>query len=61
MLKPQELLWQFQNSRSSKKKKGFMMVYLEEEGEVNPYEIRKELTDTMDAKAHVFRNERDLL
>jgi succinate dehydrogenase / fumarate reductase, flavoprotein subunit len=25
-------------------------------GEVNPYEIRKELTDTMDAKAYVFRN-----
>jgi succinate dehydrogenase / fumarate reductase flavoprotein subunit len=30
-------------------------------GEVNPYEVRKELTDTMDAKAHVFRNEQGLL
>ncbi len=29
-------------------------------GDVNPYEIRKELTDTMDAKAYVFRNEQDL-
>ena len=29
-------------------------------GQINPYEARKELTDTMDAKAHVFRNERDL-
>jgi len=29
-------------------------------GEVNPYEIRKELTDTMDAKAYVFRKEQDL-
>lgn len=29
-------------------------------GQVNPYEIRKELTDTMDAKAHIFRNEKDL-
>lgn len=30
-------------------------------GEVNPYEVRKELTDTMDTKAHVFRNEQGLL
>lgn len=30
-------------------------------GEVNPYEVRKELTDAMDAKAHVFRNEQGLL
>jgi succinate dehydrogenase / fumarate reductase flavoprotein subunit len=30
-------------------------------GEVNPYEVRKDLTDTMDAKAHVFRNEQGLL
>ena len=29
-------------------------------GEVNPYEIRKELTDTMDSKAYVFRKEQDL-
>jgi len=29
-------------------------------GQVNPYEIRKELTDIMDAKAHVFRSEKDL-
>jgi succinate dehydrogenase / fumarate reductase flavoprotein subunit len=29
-------------------------------GQINPYESRKELTDTMDAKAHVFRNEKDL-
>ena len=29
-------------------------------GEINPYEIRKELTDIMDAKAHVFRSEKDL-
>jgi succinate dehydrogenase / fumarate reductase flavoprotein subunit len=29
-------------------------------GKVNPYEIRKELTDIMDAKAHVFRSEKDL-
>jgi succinate dehydrogenase / fumarate reductase, flavoprotein subunit len=29
-------------------------------GEVNPYEIRKELTDTMDTKAYVFRKEQDL-
>ena len=29
-------------------------------GEVNPYEIRKQLTDTMDAKAYVFRKEQDL-
>lgn len=30
-------------------------------GQINPYEVRKELTDIMDTKAHVFRNERDLL
>jgi succinate dehydrogenase / fumarate reductase flavoprotein subunit len=29
-------------------------------GQINPYEVRKELTDTMDAKAHVFRNENGL-
>jgi succinate dehydrogenase / fumarate reductase flavoprotein subunit len=29
-------------------------------GQVNPYEIRKALTDIMDAKAHVFRSEKDL-
>jgi succinate dehydrogenase / fumarate reductase flavoprotein subunit len=29
-------------------------------GQINPYEVRKELTETMDAKAHVFRNEKDL-
>lgn len=29
-------------------------------GQVNPYEVRKELTDTMDAKAHVFRNEQGI-
>jgi succinate dehydrogenase / fumarate reductase flavoprotein subunit len=29
-------------------------------GQVNPYEIRKELTDIMDAKAHVFRDEKGL-
>jgi succinate dehydrogenase / fumarate reductase, flavoprotein subunit len=29
-------------------------------GQINPYEVRKELTDTMDAKAHVYRNEHDL-
>ena len=30
-------------------------------GEVNPYEVRKELTDTMDDKAYVFRTEEQLL
>lgn len=30
-------------------------------GEVNPYELRKNLTDTMDEKAYVYRNESDLL
>jgi len=30
-------------------------------GEVNPYEIRQELTDTLDDKAYVFRNEADLI
>jgi succinate dehydrogenase / fumarate reductase, flavoprotein subunit len=29
-------------------------------GRVNPYEIRRELTDIMDAKAHVFRDEKGL-
>ncbi len=29
-------------------------------GSVNPYDVRKELTDTMDAKAYVFRNEESL-
>lgn len=29
-------------------------------GGVNPYDVRKELTDTMDAKAYVFRNEESL-
>jgi succinate dehydrogenase flavoprotein subunit len=30
-------------------------------GEVNPYQVRKELTDTMDAKSYVFRNEESLV
>jgi succinate dehydrogenase / fumarate reductase flavoprotein subunit len=30
-------------------------------GEVNPYEVRKKLTDTMDDKAYVFRSEEDLV
>jgi succinate dehydrogenase / fumarate reductase flavoprotein subunit len=30
-------------------------------GQVNPYEIGRELTDTMDAKAYVFRKEEDLI
>jgi len=30
-------------------------------GEVNPYEIRQELTDTLNDKAYVFRNEADLI
>jgi succinate dehydrogenase / fumarate reductase flavoprotein subunit len=29
-------------------------------GSVNPYEVRKQLTDTMDDKAYVFRNEQGL-
>ena len=29
-------------------------------GEVNPYEIRQKLTDTMNEKAYVYRNEKDL-
>jgi succinate dehydrogenase / fumarate reductase, flavoprotein subunit len=29
-------------------------------GQVNPYEVRKDLTDSMDAKAHVFRTEQQL-
>ena len=30
-------------------------------GDANPYEIRQELTDTMNEKAYVFRNEKDLV
>jgi len=30
-------------------------------GDVNPYEIRQELTDTMNEKAYVYRNETDLV
>ena len=30
-------------------------------GDVNPYEIRKELTDTMDEKAYVYRTESGLV
>jgi succinate dehydrogenase / fumarate reductase, flavoprotein subunit len=30
-------------------------------GEVNPYIVRKEITDTMDAKAYVYRTEQDLI
>lgn len=30
-------------------------------GDANPYEIRQELTDTMNEKAYVFRNESDLV
>jgi succinate dehydrogenase / fumarate reductase flavoprotein subunit len=30
-------------------------------GEVNPYEVRKELTDTMDEKSYVFRSEDQLI
>jgi len=30
-------------------------------GQVNPYEVRKELTDTMDAKAYVYRDEKSLM
>jgi succinate dehydrogenase / fumarate reductase, flavoprotein subunit len=30
-------------------------------GEVNPYEVRKKLTDTMDEKAYVFRSEESLV
>ena len=30
-------------------------------GQLNPYEIKKELTDTMDAKAHIFRTEQELI
>ena len=30
-------------------------------GQINPYEIKKELTDTMDDKAYVFRNEQELI
>jgi succinate dehydrogenase / fumarate reductase flavoprotein subunit len=30
-------------------------------GSVNPYEVRKQLTDMMDEKAYVFRNEQGLI
>ncbi len=30
-------------------------------GEINPYEVRKELTDTMDDRAYVFRTEENLI
>jgi len=30
-------------------------------GDVNPYEIRQELTDTMNDKAYVFRNEKNMV
>jgi succinate dehydrogenase / fumarate reductase flavoprotein subunit len=30
-------------------------------GAVNPYEVRKQLTDMMDEKAYVFRNEQELI
>ena len=30
-------------------------------GDANPYEIRQELTDTMNEKAYVYRNETDLV
>ncbi len=30
-------------------------------GDVNPYEVRKQMTDTMDDKAYVFRNEQGLV
>lgn len=30
-------------------------------GDVNPYEIKQQLTDTMNEKAYVFRNEKDLV
>ncbi len=30
-------------------------------GDVNPYEIRQELTDTLNNKAYVYRNETDLV
>ena len=30
-------------------------------GDVNPYEVRQELTDTLDEKAYVYRNESDLV
>jgi succinate dehydrogenase / fumarate reductase flavoprotein subunit len=29
-------------------------------GQINPYEVRKQLSETMDAKAHVYRKESDL-
>ncbi len=29
-------------------------------GQVNPYQVRKEITDMMDKKAHIFRSEQDL-
>lgn len=30
-------------------------------GDVNPYEIRQQLTDTMNEKAYVYRNEKDMI
>ena len=30
-------------------------------GDTNPYEIRKNLTDTMDERSYVYRNENDLI
>ncbi|MGI0011508.1 MAG: succinate dehydrogenase/fumarate reductase flavoprotein subunit [Nitrosopumilaceae archaeon] len=30
-------------------------------GDVNPYEVKQQLTDTMNEKAYVFRNEKDLV
>ena len=30
-------------------------------GDANPYEIRQQLTDTMNEKAYVYRNETDLV
>ncbi len=30
-------------------------------GDVNPYEVRQELTDTLNEKAYVYRNEKDLV
>src|SRR3989337_1382334 len=30
-------------------------------GDVNPYEVRQELTDTLNDKAYVYRNESDMV
>ena len=38
-----------------------MMEFSEAMVSVNPYEVRQELTDTMNDKAYVFRNETDLI